>query len=165
MGILKENHIEDNKATPITYWKYAKFSRLVEGVIRPEAPRDAQSNPIPQKGIVVLLDGYSTKEARDVSGSRFCDKRHEFLIFNWVERIQETRPATNEEKSAAFPKLTEEELAKTPCDVLLSEREIPHNDYDLYMSKINTPDEAATFYEILKSHPVSLEFLKNSTDA
>lgn len=167
MGIVKNGHIEDNKATPLEYWKYAGFSYLMANVVRPEAPRDSDGKPILQKGIVVLMNGYSSKEIAASAGGRLPDKTHEFLIFNWIERIQHTRFATDDEKKAIptlIEGLSDEEISAIKYVILEKLEEIPHNDFDLFMSKINAPDEAAVVYQILKNHPVSVHFFKDSTD-
>lgn len=170
MAILKNGYIEGNKATPILYWKYAGFDRLTKNVIRPEAALDINNMPIPQKGVVVLMDGYSTQDIRNSAGVKTDglepDKTHEFILFNWIERVQQTRPATDEEKKA-HPQLadkTDEELAAISMDIVTGVRETPHPDFDTYMAAINTQSEANIAYELLKSGPCSKEFFTNATD-
>lgn len=170
MAIKKDGHIEANKATPITYWKYAGFDRLVKNVIRPEAAADDEGQPIPQKGVVILLDGYTSQDIRNSDGVKSDglepDKTHEFILFNWIERTQNTRPATLEEKKTQkqFKDKTDDELNAIDVDILLGENETPHNDFDIYMKAINTPDEAKITYGLLKAGPCSRHFFSDATD-
>lgn len=169
MAIQKEI-IVDEKATPITYWKYSGFERMVNNLIVQNTPTDDNGAPIKQTAIVVRMDGYSTAQARQDAKAnlRLADASHEFLISNWQENIEHTRPATLEEKKAV-PQIAAMVASGTsindiPYDILLSVEKILHADYDEYKADLNTAQEAATAYRLLKSHPSSSGFFANSTD-
>lgn len=180
MAITK-NYIHANRATPITYWKYAGMDRFVN-------LKESDGHTLTGPGVVILLDGYINQESRDAAreNGRGPDQVVEFLITNWVDPVQEVRPATVEEKKAKWPglagvrtvdedgnvtwvgaQLTEEGWAAMPMDIVVSEQKVPHNDYNDFRAALLTGDEdliAKTAYEILKRCNTSANFFDGALD-
>lgn len=86
MAIQKET-IVGNKATSIDYWKYSGWDRMAKNILLPTAPVNANGVRIPQNGIVVLMDGYSTADIRNAArtNGRIADHTYEFVITNWLD--------------------------------------------------------------------------------
>lgn len=178
MAISKEVEV-NNQATTLNYWKYSGFNRMARNMIITHCPVDANGQRIPQAGVVVLMDGYSTADARNAAktNGRYPDFTHEFLITNWEDRVQVLRECTLAEKQA-YPVIAAQIASAIAAGVPLSDDQInaiplqcqdsvtvtPHNDYTTFMAALNTPNEAATAYALLKQNPVSAPFFANSTD-
>ena len=158
MAIEKEQVI-GNKATPISYWRYAGLKSL--GTIN-----DPQEGPI--QAAVILADGYASEDAREAAktNGRIADHTVEFLITNWKERVQEARPATVEEKKLHNPTLemTDEEWESYPFDIVTRDELVPHNDLDAFRAALGGPDEAKVAYRLFKSNKYSFEFFKEGKD-
>lgn len=186
MAVKKQDYVkavfgnQKLRATPLEYWKYGRWGEIVKpGFITPHLPVDNQGKPILQHGVIIYMDGYVAKESRAASRENddlYPDFQHQFLIYNWAEYIVRTRPGTLEEKKAndqlSKLELDDEALEKVKLEILVPQEgdkipgytEVLHNDLDDYNAAVNTPEESATAYRILKTHPSSREFFKGAID-
>lgn len=155
----------ENKATDLTYWRYEGISRFVF-----DPMYSIKNQPAPK--VAILLGGYSSASAREAAKdkSRAPDQTLEFLIVNWVETVEESRPATLEEKKAGMPELvtaglTDEQIEKADLNIKTGEHQIVHNDFDAFMAAFNTPNEGAVAYSIIKTSMNTVDFFQGATDA
>lgn len=167
MAIEKTDYRVDTydgpKVTPVPYWAYGGFDRMVTIAVNPDNPAGPKEH-----GVVVKLLGYTSAEARAAAKlNGFApDHSFEFLIHNWTEILREYRPATVEEKQAANLelKLTPEQWEEMKMDVVTKEEHIPHNDYDRLRPVLGLPEEVKVAYEILKTSVHSKDFMAGAVD-
>jgi hypothetical protein len=130
------------KSLPVKYWRVFSLQEF---------------NPMTKRAVVTVA-GYSTQKSRDAVGDDLerIDQVYDFLITNWVEKEEVTRPSTIEEKKVLFPNLSDEELALTLHDQLMKVNEIYHNDFDELLASF--PDWKVGAYAILTKAKYSSSF-------
>ena len=164
MAILK-NHDGNVLKRNFSYWRYAGVIRYVNDLV-------IRHYDEPQAGVVIKLEGYDSAEHRNLVklGQASCEFFHEFVICNWIEVTQTTRPATVAEKKAAFApripaeELTDEEWASVKYDIVTDEEIVEHKDLERFMAAVGTNQEAAVAYDIFKTHKFSSDFYEGAED-
>lgn len=173
------------KTTKLTYWAYRPMNLtlmgeagFVENIQCYNGPKDASGKLIPQRAVKVVLDGYVSEEARleAKKNGTAPDHVHEFLIVNWIEEKVSMRDLTldemrnlylNAKGAEALAKITDKQLQALSWPQVEDEATrqfIPHNDFDEFIKVINTPEEAATAYKLLKSNPAHANFFDGTKD-